>query len=355
MKTVNRPRLTMLLAAATLAAGLIAPAPAAAQDVPSYARTQVQAQGQDAQIKGRIRSIDGTFAITVDDEQGYVDNVRLHQGTIINPTGLTLTTGMSVTILGYNAGNTFNANQIDTPYTYNGPAPVPVYYGAGFWYPGYAYGYGPSFSLFLNFGAVVCSVGPWYGGWYVNPWVVPYAGYRAPWAYNGYYGRPAPYYGYGYGHGWNNGYNNGYNGHGQYNNGGNGYHGQQPPNGGNGQPPGNGSSAWNRFGSNQGYVNRATPEGGNVVVHNAAQQNAGSSWNRTAAGSRQPYNGGYQNVPRGYPGGNGSAPAARTSSGGFGGGGYRMGGYRGGGGYGGGGYGGGGGGGHAGGGGGGHR
>lgn len=50
---------------------------------------------------------------------------------------------MSVTIIGYNAGSVFQANEIDTPYSYPGPPVVPVYYGPGWWYPGFAYGWGP--------------------------------------------------------------------------------------------------------------------------------------------------------------------------------------------------------------------
>ncbi len=39
------------------------------------------------------------------------------------------------------------------PYQYSGPAPVAVYYGPGSWYPGYAAGWGPSFSLVFNTGS----------------------------------------------------------------------------------------------------------------------------------------------------------------------------------------------------------
>jgi hypothetical protein len=138
-------------ATAIAVAGLIFPAAAMAQNVPSYAQ-QSYANG-DQTIQGRIASIDGTFDITVQDDNGYTDAVELHQGTIINPTGLTLEPGMTVTIDGYNAGPVFEANQIDTPYEYSGARPIPVYYGAGWWYPGYAYGYGPSFSLSLVFGS----------------------------------------------------------------------------------------------------------------------------------------------------------------------------------------------------------
>ncbi|HMD01505.1 MAG TPA: hypothetical protein VKG44_00945, partial [Candidatus Baltobacteraceae bacterium] len=131
-----------------------------APQAPYYAPPPVYAS-QDETIHGRIQSIEGTFNLTFADDRGFLDNVVLRQGTIINPTGLTLAPGMAATIIGFASGNAFNANEIDTPYTYSGPAPTPAYYGAGWWYPGYAYGYGPSFSLALFFGSG--------GGWYVQP------------------------------------------------------------------------------------------------------------------------------------------------------------------------------------------
>ena len=138
-------------------------APTYAQGVPSYARPDTEQT-----IHGRIQSIDGTFNITVADDNGYLDSIQLHQGTIINPRGLTLEPGMSVTILGFNAGSVFQANEIDTPYHFTGPLPVPVYLGPGWWYPGYAYGWGPSFSLRVNFGgggggAVIINRAPFVG------------------------------------------------------------------------------------------------------------------------------------------------------------------------------------------------
>jgi hypothetical protein len=138
-------------AVAAALAVTFAPLAAAAQDdVPSYARPTVVST--DETIHGRIRSVDGAFTIEVADDRGFIDSVELHQGTIINPTGLTLSPGMSVTVVGYNAGDTFAANEIDTPYTYDGPLPAPIYYGPGYWCPGFAYGYGPSFSLDINIG-----------------------------------------------------------------------------------------------------------------------------------------------------------------------------------------------------------
>jgi hypothetical protein len=135
----------------------------------------------DEEIQGTVQSINGTWNITVLDVNGYLDNVGLHQGTIINPTGLTLAPGMSVTILGYADGNVFEANEIDTPYQYSGPAPVPIYYGPGWWYPGYTYGYGPSFSLVLAFGGGDdddwVQPEPWEGHWWASTPVHPYVGF----------------------------------------------------------------------------------------------------------------------------------------------------------------------------------
>ncbi len=141
------------LAAFTLAScAAAAPLAAQAQDEPSYAQPQY-AQA-DAQIRGRIASFDGGYNLTVRDERGYIDNVQLHDGTIINPTGLTLAPGMIVSILGYNAGPYFDANEVDTPYTYYGGSP---YYGGHPW--NY---YGPSISLGFFFG----NPGWWHGGYF---------------------------------------------------------------------------------------------------------------------------------------------------------------------------------------------
>jgi len=169
--------------AAALAVAFAPLAAAAQDDVPSYARPTVVST--DETIHGRIRSVDGAFTISVADDRGFIDNVELHQGTIINPTGLTLSPGMSVTIVGYNAGDTFAANEIDTPYTYDGPLPTPVYYGPGYWCPGFGYGYGPSFSLGIIIG----------GG---NSWSYEHRPFRGrPWDGRRYFGAevardPAP-------------------------------------------------------------------------------------------------------------------------------------------------------------------
>jgi len=138
------------LAAAFVLGAMLAPFCVSAQELPSYA--QPVAASNDEVIHGRIASVDGAFTISVFDDRGFTDNVELHDGTIINPTGLALSPGMSVTIAGFNAGAVFDANEIDTPYSYSGPPPPPVYYGDGYWCPGFAYGYGPAFSLAIVFG-----------------------------------------------------------------------------------------------------------------------------------------------------------------------------------------------------------
>ena len=143
-------RLMPRLAAATLAiAGFALPVASLAQDTgaasapaasaPSYARP-VAGSDEDV-IKGRVTSFDGKYGLAVRDDRGFIDNVALHQGTIINPTGLELRPGMSVTIRGYANGGSFAANEIDTPYN--------VAYGYPYGYPYYG---GPAVDIGLGFG-----------------------------------------------------------------------------------------------------------------------------------------------------------------------------------------------------------
>ncbi len=121
-------RLLTVLSATALACS-IAPLAAGAQ-VPSYS------QAGPETIQGTIVSINGKYNISVNDARGYVDNVSLHDGTIINPTGLTLAPGEPVTITGTPSGSTFVADQINTPYrsyAYAYPAypAYPVYPAVG--------------------------------------------------------------------------------------------------------------------------------------------------------------------------------------------------------------------------------
>lgn len=106
---------------------------AAAQAQPSYA------VHQDS-ITGTVRSFDGQYTMYVRDNRGDLDRVQLHQGTIINPTGLTLQGGMRVTVYGRAAGRVFLADEIDTPYRN-----MPYYgypYGYPYRYPAWGFGFG---------------------------------------------------------------------------------------------------------------------------------------------------------------------------------------------------------------------
>lgn len=149
------------------------------QTPPTYAT-------RDDRIEGTISAIEGKYDIRVRDRKGYVDRVRLHDGTVIVPTGLRLTVGQSVTISGTNGGDRFEANEVDTPYDgadvgrfgFNVP-PIG--------YPSYgSYGYG--------------AFGGGYGYWNAAPfWPYGPAGW-GPYGYGafGAYGWP---YGYSYGGG----------------------------------------------------------------------------------------------------------------------------------------------------------
>jgi hypothetical protein len=128
--------------------------PQVAQDVPSYSQAPAPVP-QDEQIRGRIVNFDGAYSLQVRDERGFLDNIQLHQGTIINPTGLTLAPGMVVSILGYNAGDYFAANEVDTPYTYDQGVP---------YYEGHPWDYyvGPAFGIGFFFG----NLGWWHGDYF---------------------------------------------------------------------------------------------------------------------------------------------------------------------------------------------
>jgi hypothetical protein len=132
-------RTARILAALLSSVALFAPLAALAQQsepapaAPTYARPA--ANGEET-IHGRVDRLSGKYGLQVHDDRGFIDNVELHQGTIINPTGLSLQPGMAVTIEGFNRGRVFAANEIDTPYgNYGlvpGGYPYPVSIGIGF-------------------------------------------------------------------------------------------------------------------------------------------------------------------------------------------------------------------------------
>ena len=198
----------------TLAA-LVATGAAIAVPLAASAQTPSYATREDT-IHGTIVSIDGPFAISVRDERGFVDKVALHQGTVINPTGLTLAAGQTVTILGRAQGTSFAANEIDTPYQSTGASPYAdesyaasapydggypyVYGGSPYAYGGYPY-YGSSVAIGVGVGGYY----PAYG-YYPSYGYAPNYGYYAPGNYhhgpysnnNGGHAVPAPYHTYPY-------------------------------------------------------------------------------------------------------------------------------------------------------------
>jgi hypothetical protein len=85
----------------------------ASPDTPTYA-VPANADASET-VSGHITWFDGRFDLQIRDDRGFVDNVQLRQGTVIDPTGLTLRTGMPVEIRGRNRGFVLIAEQIDSP------------------------------------------------------------------------------------------------------------------------------------------------------------------------------------------------------------------------------------------------
>jgi hypothetical protein len=137
MRTVEKGVRALPFLAAFVTIGLIPATALAADNPPNYA-----ADGGDS-IKGRITGLDGKYTVYVREKQGKVETVELHQGTVINPTGIRLQPGYKVAIYGHQAGNTFDANVVNTPYHY---IPQTVYepyypdYFGGFGWGGFGWG-----------------------------------------------------------------------------------------------------------------------------------------------------------------------------------------------------------------------
>jgi hypothetical protein len=98
------------LVSSTLIVAALALPVAALADTEGYA-TSVGGQT----LSGVINSVDGKFGLTVRDNRGSLDRVTLHRGTIINPTGLQLEPGTTVSIIGHANGGTYDADTINAP------------------------------------------------------------------------------------------------------------------------------------------------------------------------------------------------------------------------------------------------
>jgi len=167
-------------AAALIGALGLATLPLVANAEPSYAVPG----GYGQTIQGRVTGFDGHYSLAVRDSRGYIDNVQLHQGTVINPTGLTLEPGMNVTVTGVNDGSYFVANEIDAPNLAGAYGGYPAYANNG--YPAYgAYPYVGYYGGNYGYGSPVG---------YSYSYAYPYPVYRG---YSGrYYNRPYPVRGY---------------------------------------------------------------------------------------------------------------------------------------------------------------
>jgi hypothetical protein len=127
------------VAVAAAAVVIAAPASSLAMGTPGYATPGGE------QIRGTIKGFDGAYTMYVRDTRGYVDTISLHKGTVITPTGIQLQPGFQVTVSGHPAGDTFAADEIDTPYhaytyrypyapyPYLYPYPYPAFYGRFGW------------------------------------------------------------------------------------------------------------------------------------------------------------------------------------------------------------------------------
>jgi len=114
-----------LFGTALIAAALGLAHPAAAQPAPSFG----QPLGNETLDGIIVRYLPGTFELGLRDDRGFLDTVRLHDRTIILPIGVTLVTGMRVSIVGYNQGGAFRANEIDrTPPPPPSALPPPDWY-----------------------------------------------------------------------------------------------------------------------------------------------------------------------------------------------------------------------------------
>jgi hypothetical protein len=164
------------------------PAAAGAQTPPSYGTvpsygtpSQTPGYAYHEKIQGTLIGFDGQYIVYMRDGRGYDDHITLHQGTIINPTGIRLVEGMQVTMYGQANGPTFDAYRVDvSPPRYYGYPPAygyPYYGGGG--YPGYyggvpwGWGLGWGVALGLNWG---------WGGWgWRNCCWGPRWGWRGRW------------------------------------------------------------------------------------------------------------------------------------------------------------------------------
>ena len=109
MRLAGMQRWSVAGIAAFAVCGTVPIAGLAQAPLPSYSRPATASET----VHGRIASIEGAYRITVQDDRGYVDAIALRSGTVINPRGVRLAIGMTVTVTGINSGRTLMADVID--------------------------------------------------------------------------------------------------------------------------------------------------------------------------------------------------------------------------------------------------
>ena len=103
--------ITRVLSIVLMALGVsLQAAPVAAQSSRTYS--------EGSTLRGSVAAFDGKYSLQVRDEQGSVIAVELRKGTVINPVGMRLRSGMYVVIMLGSGSDTSKlyANQIDAPF-----------------------------------------------------------------------------------------------------------------------------------------------------------------------------------------------------------------------------------------------
>ncbi len=86
---------------------LLAGLPAFASSQPMPGTGGGMSMNDPRQVRGRVDAFDGHYSLVV-----HGMRVRLHQGTVIHPTGATLTPGQYVIVRGHWVGHYFAADEI---------------------------------------------------------------------------------------------------------------------------------------------------------------------------------------------------------------------------------------------------
>jgi hypothetical protein len=143
---------------AALAGGMCVTAALADDAIPAYAQP---APAGTETIGGIILAYDGHFAVTLQDDRGFEDTIRLRNGTQIDPEGVRLHRGERVVIHGHADGNVFAADHIALDDS-AAPGADQLYTDDGSYQ--YSAGYDESYGGYYGGGSVY--VGGGYGGGY---------------------------------------------------------------------------------------------------------------------------------------------------------------------------------------------